>query len=773
MFVAGLTSSGDFPTTSGAYDTTYNAGSGDRNDVFVSKLSSDLENLESSTYIGGGNYEGAYSLYVTSDGVYVAGDTWSGDFPTTSGAYSTSKSGGDSDVFVSKLSLDLGNLESSTYIGGRGDIFYAIILLYVTSDGVFVAGNTNSNNFPTTSLAYDTSYNGGSEGGGDVFISKLSLDLGSLKGSTYFGGSGNDSVHSLFVTGDAVFVAGETWSSDFPTLYGAYGTNSSGYSDVFVSKLSLDLRNLESSTYLGGGDDDVATSLFVTSDGVFVTGWTNSNNFPTTYGAYSTNSSGSNDVFVSKFSLNLDTLKASTYLGERGTFFDDIAILLYVTSDGVFIAGNTNSTDFPTTSGAYDISQNGGTYEWGDYYYFPDVFVSKLSLDLGNLLLSTYLGGSDCDYVHSLFVTSDGVFVGGYTESDDFPTTYGEYSTSSGYYNVFISKLSSDLGTLISSTYLDKLSVDDEEYPIAFFVDNNSNVYIAGRTYSDDFPASANAYDTTLGGCSDAYVFYLSADYFNASTIVTNHSPVISSFTPLPSSSTAPITVTLTTNASDPDGDTITYHWDCDGDGSYEDSSSTNTHQCTYNTAGTYHPKVKVEDPSGASAEKETTVSVSSASGNNPPVISSITATPSSGFAPLTVTFTVSASDPEGDTLTYHYDFDGDGYWDKEGSENSVTHTYSTPGTYTAKVEVEDEVGLKDSKSVTITVNQSSSSNKSENKTDNTTGANASSSGAEKSSGCGCSVGDSGGNYFGDLLVFLLPLMMWIFEKKRKIYRGG
>ena len=444
VYVTGWTESTNFPTTSGAYDTSYNGGG----DVFVSKLNSGLTSLLASTYLGGSSYDVGYSLALdTSGNVYVTGETASTDFPTTSGAYDTSYNGAI-DVFVSKLNSGLTGLLASTYLGGSGDDGgYSLAdggssLTLDPSGNVYVTGSA-SRNFPTTSGAYDTSYNGGSYYYSDVFVSKLNSGLTSLLASTYLGGYGDDGGNALTLDPSGnVYVTGYTDSMYFPTTSGAYDTSfNGGYYDTFnydafVSKLNSGLTSLLASTYLGGARRDVGNSLALdTSGNVYVTGYTGSPDFPTTSGAYDTSSNGSWEGFVSKLNSGLTSLLASTFLGgSNGDYGNSLAL---DTSGNVYVTGYTFSPAFPTTSGAYDTSLN-GSY---------DVFVSKLDGGLTGLLASTFLGGSGDEYGWSLALdTSGNVYVTGATYSSDFPTTNGAYDTSlGGWEDVFVSKLDGNL----------------------------------------------------------------------------------------------------------------------------------------------------------------------------------------------------------------------------------------------------------------------------------------------------------------------------------------
>jgi len=373
VYVAGATLSTDFPTTTGAYDTTFNF-----KDVFVSKFNSDLTQLLASTYLGGSSSESATSIVIDSSGnVYVSGETLSTDFPTTTGAFGTSNKG-SYDAFVSKFNKNLTTLLASTYLGGNNnDHAYSMAL---DADGnLCVTGWTLSSNFPTTTGAYDTSYNGFY----DVFVSKFNGNLKTLLASTYLGGSGNDNAYSIALDADGnLFITGSTFSIDFPVTPGSYDTSYNSSSDAFVSKFNKNLTTLLASTFLGGIGNDSVQSITVDLCGyVYVAGYTGSLDFPTTLGVYNTTyNGGSTDAFITVVQRDLTSLLASTFLGGVATdaynadSCYDKCFFIGITLDSdrdVYVASVTNSSDFPTTTGAYDTSYNG----------FYDVFVSKLDVN--------------------------------------------------------------------------------------------------------------------------------------------------------------------------------------------------------------------------------------------------------------------------------------------------------------------------------------------------------------------------------------------------------
>ena len=421
VYVAGSTSSSDFPTTQGAYDITKPAGAD--TDVFVCKLNSGLTELLASTFIGGLSWDRAYSIALDSSGnVYVTGYTESTDYPATAGAYSKSNNGFE-DIIISKLTGDLSQLLASTYIGGSmGERGYSIAL--DNAGNVYVTGYTNSGNYPVTDRAYDSQFRGGH----DVIVSKLSGDLSQLLASTFVGGGFGDFGYSIALDAAGnVYVTGGTASGDYPVTQGAYDTRYNGaISDVFVSKLSGDLSELLASTFMGGDHDDYGYSMIVDSLGnVYIAGSTNSPNFPTTEEAYDkicgTDGRCNNlkaDAFVLKLNGSLTQLLASTFIG--GSEWDSAYSIALDSSGNLYVTGGTNSSDFPTTVGAFDVDFNGAGTAGGP----NEVFVTKLSGSLNTMLASTFIGGNHDECGRAISLDGAGnVYVSGWTASPNFPTT--------------------------------------------------------------------------------------------------------------------------------------------------------------------------------------------------------------------------------------------------------------------------------------------------------------------------------------------------------------
>jgi hypothetical protein len=331
-YVTGQTSSTNFPTTLGAaFPITLGAGcsfKGMTFDAFASKLNPTGSALVYSTFLGGSSDDFGLAIAVDSQGsAYVTGSTISANFPTTLGAFQTTF-GGSSDAFVTKLNpAGSAPLVYSTYLGGNGS--ESANGIGVDSSGnAYVAGSTSSTNFPTTLGAFQTT----SGGFIDAFVTKLNpTGSAPVVYSTYLGGSGSDYGRGIAVSsaGNA-YVTGGTSSTNFPTTPGAFQTTFGGFSDVFVTKLnSAGSAPLVYSTYLGGRGVESGIGIAVdTFDNAYVTGQTDSTNFPTPPGAFPTTFGGFSDAFVAKIAeVNVEECPPSGQgdceQGEGGGEVDD------------------------------------------------------------------------------------------------------------------------------------------------------------------------------------------------------------------------------------------------------------------------------------------------------------------------------------------------------------------------------------------------------------------------------------------------------------------
>jgi hypothetical protein len=216
---------------------------------------------------------------------------------------------------VSKLNPGGTSLVYSTYLGGSGDDFTEGIAID-GSGNAYVIGGSTTGNFPTTPGAFQSVFGGGS---GDSFVCKLDPAGASLVYSTYLGGSDTDFGSGIAIdsAGNA-YVTGNTYSGNFPVTTGAFQITSGGGYDAFVTKLNPSGTGLIYSTYLGGGSNDEGSGIALDSfDDAYVTGDTQSGDFPTTAGAIQTALNGSIDAFVAEFRFNGQRSSFQYVLGRR------------------------------------------------------------------------------------------------------------------------------------------------------------------------------------------------------------------------------------------------------------------------------------------------------------------------------------------------------------------------------------------------------------------------------------------------------------------------
>jgi hypothetical protein len=475
--------------------------------------------LSYSTYLGGLGFDVATDVAVGSTGsVYVTGYTNSAGFPPASatrigpGAGSCG-SGADVypcfDAFVAKLDPTGSRLEYVTYFGGSGDD-YATGIAVDGSGNAYVVGYTNSADWPTAH-APQASPGGGLCGNAnpapcfDAFVAKLDATGATLLYSTYLGGSADDYGQGIAVdSAGSVVVTGFTASADFPTT-GTLQSVHAGPYDAFVTKLEAAGSSLVYSTCLGGSADDYGTSIALDPAGnAYATGYTNSPDFPTASPLQATSGGGTCgtppsieacfDAYVVKVNAEGSQLIYSTYLGGSG---GDYGRGVAVDASGdAYVTGLTTSTDFPVTDGALQIA-GGGTS--------VDAFVTKLDPTGSSVVYSTYLGGSGAEAGFDIAVdTAGNAYVAGYAYGNGLPLASPIQAANGGYYDAFLAMLNAAGSALVFSTYLGG-SGNEEARGVA--VDPSGNAYLAGRTFSTDFPVTPGAFQTSYGsGAFDGFV---------------------------------------------------------------------------------------------------------------------------------------------------------------------------------------------------------------------------------------------------------------------------
>jgi len=313
--------------------------------------------------------------------------------------------------------------------------------------------------------------------------------------ATYLGGTGSDTANGIAVdsSGNA-YVVGSTSSTNFP-IVNPKQSFSGGNSDVFVAKLNSTGSALTYSTYLGGSQNDSATSVAINSAGnAFVTGYSESSNFPTA-SPRQASLQGSRDAIVFELGTTGNTLVYSTYHGGSG---DEVGAGIAVDSSGnAYVVGSTTSTNFPTAS-AYQST----------YKFVSDAFVTKFNSTGSAMTYSTYLGGTDYDEGDGIAVDSSGnAYVTGTTSSTNFPTVSPRQASSGGFQDVFVTKLNAAGSAPVFSTYH-----GGNGYDVArgIALDASNNIYITGMTGSTNFP-TAGPIQANNAGSNDAFVSKLNS----------------------------------------------------------------------------------------------------------------------------------------------------------------------------------------------------------------------------------------------------------------------
>ncbi len=597
-----------------------------------------------STYSGSTADNFGYSATYDSRGeVYAAGSVFNfaGDFfPTTVGAFQTTWAGGlgynnpsnesgtGTDIGITKYDSSGTQRIYSTYLGGnRDDLPHSLVVN--ANDELFIFGTTASNNFPVTPNAYDTSFNGGTNPGvftglavhyatgSDIIITRFNPNGTALLASTYLGGTGNDGLtypeysglhfnYADEVRGEIdidknnnVYIATCTRSTNFPTTPGAYQTTSGGLMEGVVVKMDNNLTNLIWSTYLGGTDDDAIYSVtFDGNDDLYVAGGTQSLNFPVSTGVIqSTNLGGRADGFIAHLSKNGNQLLQSTYYGSKA--YDQIYFVETSKVGNVYVLGQTAAT--------------GNTFIKNAIYNRPSSgqFISKITPTLDSIIWSTAFGRGDStpdisptaflvDVCNKMYVSGWGSYPLVGAAGEPHLTTAGLDITSNAYQSTtdgkdfYVMVLEDDASAISYATYFGSAVSEEHVDGGTSRFDRKGIMYqsvCAGCGGNDSFPTTPGAVSRTNGSynCNNA-VFKFSLDL-----------PLVAADFVAPPTGCSPYSITFSNTSKvvlSP-----TYLWTF-GDGN---SSTQFNPSHTYNQPGTFTIQLVVTDP--ASCNRTDTIS--------------------------------------------------------------------------------------------------------------------------------------------------------------------
>lgn len=481
---------------------------------------------------------GCTATYDGAGNMYVGGTVFGFGYPTTSGAFQTTFSGGNIDMSITKFSSDGTTLLYSTYIGGgNNEIPHSLVVNNLNQ--LCIMGTSGSSNYPTTTGVYDNSFNGGPSlnlGNGygfqytfgcDIVVTKLNATGNSLLASTFVGGTGNDGINRnselhynygdafrgeiIVDNGNNIYIASTTSSADFPlngatqTVYGGGGL------DGCIFKLNGQLSNLMWSSYLGGSNFDCAYSIQLDSGGeIYVAGGTKSSNFTTTANALHQNyQGGAADGFITHFSATGNTIVASTYIGTAGY---DQCFFVQADLDGdIFTVGQSNG-NYPITAGTYNNPNSGQ-------------FIQKLPNDLSSSLVSTTIGtgSGEIDISISAFLVSDcnQIFISGWGGSTNRLTTLGALATQSTTVGLPVTSPTFQSSTDGEDFYLMVLNEDAENLLYAtFFGGGTSHEHVDGGT--SRFDKNGKVYQAVCAGCGGNSDFPTSSGAWSSTNNSTN-----------------------------------------------------------------------------------------------------------------------------------------------------------------------------------------------------------------------------------------------------------
>jgi|GEM_PF-3047757 len=411
-YFAGVVFGENYPTTIGAYDTSYN----EDGDTYITKMKPDGSGIVFSTFIGGDTLDIMNSIRINEQGeVFGCGYTVSNNFPTTANNISNTYLGGW-DSFVLRLNSTGSALIYSTLVtGSNSERAYAMELF---NNEAYLVGSSNSPNFPISANAIDDSVVGGQ----DVFLTIINTTGDSVIYSSFFGGSGNDIAYGVDIDNEGnAYLVGFTKSNNLPTTLTAFDKTYGGDRDGLAMKWNRATNQLDYLTYIGHKENETFYSCRVNTAGeLYFAGSSNSSKFPVKPFAFDTsfNIVPYSEMVIGKLNAKGSDLNYSTFLG--GGRIDVAYGIALSSSDDVIIAGETTSADFPMDSTSVQFTHGGGY----------DFILAILNDSLTKLKYSSYLGGPYNDYnrwAEPALLGDSIMYVTGTAHSFDFPTTANAY----------------------------------------------------------------------------------------------------------------------------------------------------------------------------------------------------------------------------------------------------------------------------------------------------------------------------------------------------------
>jgi gliding motility-associated-like protein len=425
LYAVGWTESSSNIATSGAFQTSRVA----MEDGFVVKMGKAGNRIWAS-YMGGSNNDRLYDLSADNTGnIYICGETYSNNFPTSSGAMQTSRGGGNNDAVIVKFDSTGSRIWSTLYGGNGWDEAYRIIVS--RTNHIYIGGKTSSTNVIATSGAHQTSM-GGSE---DGFLTKLNTSNGYRIWSTYYGGSQQDYLNGLSDDNSGAtdfFITGLTYSSNNISTTGAYQASFAGVYDMFLCYFDSSGKR-KWSTYFGGTAEDYGTGMACDSIGnAYIYGYTTSTSGIATAGAHQTSRSGPQDIFMAKFNKSGQRLWG-TYYG--GTGLEVIYRADVYLRGFLVITGYTSSVNGISTSGVWQTSNAGG----------EDCFIAKFNTQAGKRIWGSYFGSTGDDRILGTSLVDYSIYaVGVSTSTSGFATSGAHQTSNNGAWDAFIARFEDD-----------------------------------------------------------------------------------------------------------------------------------------------------------------------------------------------------------------------------------------------------------------------------------------------------------------------------------------